>query len=64
MRLRLERRIAYLQNILNVRYPEGWDKVPYPTEINSTVQVSPLVEPPPVDTGGIVRYTSYFRNPA
>ena len=40
MRLRLERRIAYLQNILNVRYP---------IELVSTVQVSPLVEPPPVD---------------
>ena len=39
MRLRLERRIAYLQNILNVRYP---------VEIVSTVQVSPTVEPPPV----------------
>ena len=37
MRLRLERRIAYLQNILNVRYP---------VEIVSTVQVSPIVEPP------------------
>ena len=40
MRLRLERRIAYLQNILNVRYP---------LELVSTVQVSPTVEPPPVD---------------
>ena len=49
MRLRLERRIAYLQNILNVRFPEGGDKVPYPIELVSTVQVSPLVEPPPVD---------------
>ncbi len=39
MRLRLERRIAYLQNILNVRYP---------VELVSTVQVSPSVEPPPV----------------
>jgi len=36
MRLRLERRIAYLQNILNVRYP---------LELVSTVQVSPIVEP-------------------
>ena len=49
MRLRLERRIAYLQNILNVRFPEGGDKVPYPIELVSTVQVRPLVEPPPVD---------------
>ena len=40
MRLRLERRIAYLQNILNERYP---------LELVSTVQVRPLVEPPPVD---------------
>ena len=40
MRLRLERRIAYLQNILNVRYP---------IELVSTVQVCPLVEPPPVE---------------
>ena len=40
MRLRLERRIAYLQNILNVRYP---------IELVLTVQVSPTVEPPPVD---------------
>ena len=39
MRIRLERRIAYLQNILNVRYP---------LELVSTVQVSPTVEPPPV----------------
>ena len=37
MRIRLERRIAYLQNILNVRYP---------IELVSTVQVSPTVEPP------------------
>ena len=58
MRLRLERRIAYLQNILNVRYP---------IELVSTVQViptvlkiSPLVEPPPVD----ILFNSILRSSA